>query len=321
MRLKKLILAVFASSLLFSVAFAEEEKSPWAFSIKTDFAYYPKSNYVAGPSHFAPITGPYSGIEGRVTGYATYSIPTPLGEHWLVSGAKVDLTGSFELTPVSLKPGAQISFTPLPFLVFAAGAEAGTGWTLLGLQGMAAFNGTTAGTYTDYTAFKDWIYKWYVQGTFQFDTGAIWKGDWTHVQIMYTYQLYYEAITAAATGDVWMWQCTGNKTNGFKNYQSLVLAYQMPLVISRVGVLFELEGYYENSYRNAAYKGDFKEISIGPMAQFTFGQHDVLTVLFGFSSRRSFEQTHVKDTEETGLTYSGYEWYFKRLALSWTHTF
>ncbi|MCR5188187.1 MAG: hypothetical protein K6C97_04565 [Treponema sp.] len=328
MNLKKLFLALSIFTLIFSPAFTdevdqvEEEKSPWAFSIATDFAFYPKSDYVAGGSHFAPITGFYSGLEGRVTGNASYTIPTPLGDHWLLASANLALKGSFELSPVSLKPGIEASFTPLPFLVFSAGAQAGSGWTLAGLQGMAGFNGITAGTYTDYNFFQTWYLKWYAQGTFQFDTGAIFPGDWTHFQIMYSYQLYYEKLSSAADGEIWMWQCTGNKVNGFKNYQNLILAYSMPLLVSRVGVLCELDGYYQNeAYTNPNYNGAFKTISISPMAQFTFGPKDVLTVLLGFSSRRSFTTGHSQLYEETGLTYAGREWFFNRIALSWTHSF
>lgn len=325
MNLKKLFLALSISLLIFTPVFAEEaeeENSPWAFSVGVDLGYYPKSSFIPGASHFSPIVGPYSGIEGRILGNATYTIPTPLGEHWLLSSANLAVKCTFELTPVTVKPCIEASFTPLPFLVFAAGAQAGTGWNLAGLQGMAGFNGVTAGTYTDYRAFQDWFLKWYAQGTFQFDTGAIFAGDWTHIQIMYTYQVYYERLTSAADGSVWMWQCSGNKVNGFKEYQNLVLAYAMPLVVSRIGVLTEIEGPYQDQvYTNPYYKGSFKTVSISPMAQLTFGEHDVLTILAGFSSRRSFTQAHTAATEETALTYAGREWFFNRIALSWTHSF
>lgn len=325
MNLKKLFLALSISLLIFTPVFAEEAEegnSPWAFSVGVDLGYYPKSSFIPGASHFSPIVGPYSGIEGRILGNATYTIPTPLGEHWLLSSANLAVKGTFELTPVTVKPCIEASFTPLPFLVFAAGAQAGTGWNLAGLQGMAGFNGVTAGTYTDYKTFQDWFLKWYAQGTFQFDTGAIFAGDWTHIQIMYTYQVYYERLTSAADGSVWMWQCSGNKVNGFKEYQNLVLAYAMPLVVSRVGVLTEIEGPYQDQvYTNPYYKGSFKTVSISPMAQLTFGEHDVLTILAGFSSRRSFTQAHTAATEETALTYAGREWFFNRIALSWTHSF
>ncbi len=292
----------------------------WSFSTSTDFAYYPKSDYVEGATHFAPLTGPYSAVEGRVTGYADYSISTPLGDHWLLKSAEVVLEGSLEVSPVSLMPGVSVKFTPLPFLIFRAGVQSGTGWNLGGLQGMASFNG--ADSYTDDAPFSVWLLRWFVEGTFQFDTGAVWPGDWTHFQVMYTYQLFYEHLTSHGKSDVWMWQCSGNKANGLQNYQSLVLAYAMPMVFSRAGVLCEWEGHFDASdYGTSAFGGNFEKVSISPLAQFTFGQHDSLSVLLGFSSRRSFEEPHSVSYVEPLLTYAGYEWYFNRLVLRWVHSF
>ena len=308
----------------FSFNLFAQETNPLTFSISTDFAYYPKSNYIAGDTHFAPLTGIYSGLEGRVNGTVDYKINTPLGEGWLLADANLVLEASLELTPVSIKPEASLTFTPLPFLVFSTGASIGTGWNLAGMQGMAYLTTDAEGelTYKDYTPFTNWFVKWYGQGTFQFDTGALVAGDWTHVQFMYTYQIYYARLTGAKKGDIWMWQCAGNKANGWCNYQNIIIAYQMPLVLRRIGILTEFNGHFSDSdYPGEGYKGSFKSIAISPLAQFTLGEHDTLSAILGFSSRRSYEQEHEKSIYDTTLTYAGREWYFNRLALSWTHTF
>lgn len=322
MKIKSVLLTLISLSI-FSFSLAAQESNPLKFSITTDMAYYPKSDYIAGGDHFAPLTGAYSGLEGRVTGAMDYTIPVPLGEHWLLASANIGLNASLELSPVSVKPGISVSFTPLPFLVFSTGAQAGTGWNLAGLHGMAYLTHKGSDfTYADYSPFQTWFVKWYAQGTFQFDTGALIPGDWTHFQIMYTYQIYYAGLTSAKNTDVWMWQCSGNKTNGWNNYQNLVLAYQMPLVLSRIGVLTEFEGHYSNSdYAFEKYKGSFETISISPLMQFTLGSKDSLSVLFGFSSRRSYSEIHTDSNSETYLTYSGREWFFNRIALSWSHNF
>ena len=320
MKLKK-VLSLACVTLLLGAAFAADIESTKSMTV--DFAYYPKSDFVAGDTHFAPLTGAYSGVEGRVTGSLSYKIPTPLGEHWLLSDANINVKINLELSPVSIAPETKISFTPLPFLVFETGAKVGTGWNLGGLQGMAVYNDIDG--YTNLKPFQNWYTKFYAQGTFQFDTGAIIKGDWSHVQIMYSYQAYYSALSGVKNGDIWEWQCSGNKANGWQNYQNIVLAYQMPLKLSRVGVLTEIEGHYKDDDYNkdayAAYKGSFKSISISPLMQFTFSDTQSLAVLCGFSSRRSFAQEHNNSKVEPNLTYSGREWYFNRIALSWTMKF
>lgn len=319
----KKLLAAMALSLAFAAGAFAELPENLTFSITTDFAYYPASEKIVNNpnAHFAPLTGPYSGLEGRVTGNATYTIATPLGSHWLLSGANVALNASFEVSPVSVKPGLSVAFTPLPFLVFSAGAQAGTGWDLAGMDGMSAWNYGT-NEYDDLATFKNWYLKWYAQGTFQFDTGAVIPGDWTHVVLQYTYQVYYEKITGVSDTDVWQWQVSGNKVNGLKNYQSFVLAYQMPLKLYRVGLLAEIDGYYDDAaYKNADFSGSFKSISISPLAQIKFNEHNTLSILLGFSSRRSYDTAVADGDIESKYNFVSREWYFNRIALSYSYTF
>lgn len=320
MKTKKLITFVAFVFISFNIFCQEIESSK---SLSVDFAYYPKSDFIAGgPSHFAPLTGAYSGLEGRVKGSLNYTIPTPLGENWLLSSANLGVQLNLELTPVSIAPESKISFTPLPFLVFETGAKLGTGWNLAGLQGMAVYDGDEG--YNDLIPFNCWFAKFYVQGTFQFDTGALVPGDWTHLQFMYTYQAYYAGLSSVRDGEIWEWQCSINKTNGWQNYQNIVLAYQMPLTLSRIGVLTEIDGHYKNDCNMSDYEyynGTFKAISISPLMQFTLPKNQNLTILLGFSSRRSFTEPHVDSKIEPQLTYAGREWYFNRIAFSWSMSF
>lgn len=321
MKLKKIFIAFLATSLVLFAVNAENSNH-WDFSVTTDFGYYPDSKTIINNSstHFAPITGVFSGVEGRVTGNANYVIATPLGENWLLNSANIVLGTSIELTPVSIKPGVSVTFTPLPFLVFSAGAQSGTGWTIAGLKGMASYDASND-EYNSLSMFKNWFLKWWVQGTFQFDTGAIFPGDWTHVVMQYSYQVYYEGLSGMDNQDVWMWQTSGNKVNGLRNYQNLILAYQMPLKLYRVGVLAELDGYYKDDvYKNPNYNGSFKEISISPLLQFKFNDKNTLSALINFSSRRSFTTDVVANTNVFN-DFASREWYFKRIALSWTHNF
>ncbi len=319
-------LILFVSLSLPVFAQEENEEKNLNFHYTVDFAYYPLSAYIANPeknnSQFAPLTGPYSGLEGRATFFADYTIPTPLGKHWLVKDANLVLEGKFEISPVSVKPGVAVTFTPLPFLVFNAGAEGGTGWTLAGLQGMALFNDTNLANpvYDDLTPFKNWYYKLWAQGSFQFDFGAVIQSKWAHVLTVYTYQVYYEGISGLNENAIWEWQCTKNKTNALINYQNIVLAYQIPdCVLQRVGVLTEIEGCYSDSaYKNPDYDSAFKTVSISPLMQFAFTPKHSLTALIGFSSRRSFAQEHTVNTVEPLLTATGREWFFRRIALSYS---
>jgi len=338
MKIKKLLpLSIFP--LLFSLStkiYAEEnqeanqqdqEKNLQVY-LTLDAAYYPESEHRTSSAHLSKLTGAYYGLEGRATLGANYTIATPLGDHWLLKDANLAIASAIELSPVTLKPKFSLAFTPLPFIEFSAGSDVGTGWTLFGWEGMSILNkaaNMNDADYEDLTPFKHWYYDFWLQGTFQFDTGAIWSGDWTHVLFLASYQVMYAALTGVGDDEIWEWQASDNMANGWQFYANAILAYQMPKMVNRVGFLFELEGHFDKDdyvvLNGNDYKGDFKTASISPFAQIKFNEKNTLTILASVSSRRAFEEEHDETTVEPYLNYIGYEWYFNRIALSYTHMF
>lgn len=322
MKIRKLFMALGAATLLALPSFAELPEN-LTFSISVDAAYYPASDMKIAEkkTHFAPLTGAYSGAEARVCGDVDYKIATPLGSNWLVSDANVVLNGSLELTPISIKPSVKVAFTPVPFIVFSTGASFGYGWDLpaLNFKGMAVYDSTEK----DYVSVNTIFYEWWAQGTFQFDTGALFPGDWTHVVMLYSYRISYENLAGIADNSIFTWQGSGEKVAGLQNYQSAIIAYQMPLVLYRVGAMLEIGGYFNGEGLPSAYDPSFKSISISPLAQFKLSEKDTLNVLCSISSRRCFENVPAEDskTQTFELTKTSREWYFNRIALSYSHTF
>ncbi|MCR5061891.1 MAG: hypothetical protein K6A89_01265 [Treponema sp.] len=318
---------LFCSTVAFAQEAAEEksteENSPFSLSLTTDFAYYPASKSITGGDHFAPITGPYSGVEGATTLKASYVLNTPLGKHWLVSGANVDFTGALELTPISLRPKLSISFTPVPFLIFSAGGSIGWGWNFLGIEGLCKMNKETL-DYEELSTSSHPYYDVWASATFQFDTGALIPGDWSHVVILASYTTAYSGLAGLLQDTVFEWQCGKNRVRGLTYDAQGVLGYQMPIPLSLAGVMFKAAGYYDGSVYgeyDKTFDGAFVTINISPLLQFKFGAKDNLTCLFDFSSRRSFEKEIQKAGEALTTKVTGREWYFNRFALSWTHNF
>lgn len=317
--------------LTFNALFFAEKPKNLDFNLTVDFAFYPESENIDGGNinsekvNFAPLTDFYKALECRANLEGTYTIPTPLSEHWLFNSANVKISEKLEFTPISISPITSISFTPVPFLVFSTGFQVGTGWNIGNLfkNAMSVYSPESDDTnnYDALTPFSHLYSKYWLQGTFQFDTGAILKGDWKHIQFLYTYQMYYQGLTGVKDKTIWAWQCTGNKVNGLKEYQQAVLAYSMPLVLSRVGLLFESDRYYkDNVFENKNYEASFAEIDLSPMFQFTFGTKDTLIALLDFQGRRKFV-TYKDDIPESLLDRSGREWYFRRVALKYVHKF
>jgi len=315
--------------LLCAVGFAHaEEKSPWDFSIVVDFAYYPKSDFIVGngDDHFSAVSGVYSGVEARVTGAAGYTIPVPFSDNPLVSGNRVHVYGKFELSPVSMMPAFGVSFSPIAFLDFNAGASIAAGWNfdLLGIQGIAVWN--HADQEYKSLVFESALVQAWFQGTFMFDLAALMPGDWNHVVTMNTFKVHYSGLThGGEDGNPWLYHGSGEQANGLKYYASFLLGYQMPLALQTVALQAELEGHFDgrNDY-DEIYHGmrpDFMTIHISPVAILKFTEKDELTLQFRFSSRQSFTEEYDTGADRFVLTYAGRQWYFNRIALSYKHNF
>lgn len=315
-----LFLSLFLSS---GILFSQEKESKLSFSATTDFAYYTKSQYISGDNHFSPIISAYEKIECRTNIFANYRIPTPLGKSWLVNNAALTLQGAFELTPISIRPQFNIVFEPFPFLILKTGTSIGSAWSMLGLEPLSLLNESTK-EYEILPFGKYSYYDFWAQGIFQFDTGALIPGDWTHVIMQAKYMLSYKSFIGIKDKEIYTWQSTPNKSNGLQYEACFILGYQMPLVLYRTGLMIELYGHFDaNDYGKYAesYDGDFMETRWSPFMQFNFGKKDELYVTCAFATRRSYLENHTKPQEEVFLTKSGIEWYFQRIALSWTHYF
>ena len=306
----------FTLSLIVFFSFSTFSMEKADFSITSDFAYYPKSDFISGKDHFSPVTGAYSHLEFRTTGKVSFLFPE----------IKTKLSGKLELSPVSIKPGLSIKFTPLPFLVLDAGSDLGSGWNLGNLIYAAPFNGDKENPdYEKFSPFSHIYWDSYISGTLQFDTAYFFPGDWTHIQALASYKLMYAHLSGIPQGEFFIWQNSKGKLNGWQGTFTAVLAYQMPLILQKAGLILEAEKYLNSSSCNedlySGYDADFTKISISPLLQFVFNKNHSLSCLFSFSSRQSFEQEHEKSTEEPFLNHIGREWYFRRIALSYTYSF
>lgn len=308
--------------------FAQSEKSPHDFSLMVDFAYHPKADKIASTKdHFSPCTAFYEGVEARVTGLYSYTIPTPFGENPLVNGNSLVFGAEFELSPVSVVPKATISFTPIAFLNFTLGARVGTGWNILGINGMSEYDDTPA-EYKALKPFQNFFCEFNFQSLFMFDVAALVPGDWNHIVLLASYDLRYTMITGVENKSPWAWQGVSELANGLNYYANIIIGYQMPLVLNTVGVQTELWGIFDNKNfqdKYSDFKGNFMNVSINPMAILKFSEKDSLTIGLCFTTRRGFdsEPKKINDRKQSdlNLNYACNEWYFRRIMFRYTRKF
>lgn len=305
---------------------AADLKTDKGFSIATDFAYYTKSDKISGLVHFAPVTGAFSGLEFRIVPSFSYTIFTPFSSNTLVSGNNVKIKTALELSPVSLCPSVSVSFTPIAFLVVTTGVKIGSGWTFtpMNIDGMGSYDSLTH-SYDALSPFSSLYHSIWFEGLFQFDLAALIPGEWNHVVFAASYKPFYEGITKGGeNGNPWLWQGAGENANAWQYYSNIILAYQMPLVVQTVGVQTELESFYNTdcfASQYASWNPTFTTISINPLVNLQFSKNQNLIIQLGFSSRRSFTESSSSAENDLEKVYESREWYFKRLALSYSFSF
>lgn len=320
--MKKLFAAVL--SCLFLCASVAVYGGEWSFSSVLDFAYYPKSDYISGGTHFAPVTGPYDGLQFQDTIHAKYTVMLPFGTGALLKGNNVVIDAGLTANIVSITPKISVSFTPVAFCTVSAGAMAGTGWNAGSFQGMASYNPAKR-EYTNLDPFKTWYTNLWACGTLQFDAAALWPGEWHHIIAVASCEIdFVNLVNAGSDCDVWEWATTKGLADGLQYVQNYILAYRLPRAVSMVGVNISGKGHFnKNDYAELYddYNGSFMQIDVNPLMQVLFTKKDSVYFMLNFKTRRSFEEAHNSEDDEPLLTYSGSEFILYRLALSWTHTF
>lgn len=324
--LRKIILVLCTFFVSVTLASAQDNRlgpGTGNFVIGVDAAYYPKTDKVAGDTHFAPLTGAYSAFELRGTGTYNYVIPVPFSNHPLLRGNTLTLSPGLELTPVSIAPKFDVAFSPIAFLVFYAGGRIGTGWDLapMGVKGLAVFDESTK-EYESVVPFASYVHQWYLEGLFQFDLGAVVPGEWNHVVTQARYKFLYEGLwNAGGSQEFWRWQGTAEKASGWQYQASVVVGYQMPLLLQLVGVQFEFEGYFDrHDFPDWAQQWEpaFMKVGISPVMNLQFNEKHSLMVQFRFRSRRSLSTEVPPDAHDFFYEYAGREWFFDRIGLSYT---
>lgn len=319
--MKKIFSILLCALLSISFAFAQEsEKTEQSFWLTVDFAeHVATENLAASGTNWAPITGPYSGIEGRITPWYEMKLKTP-GSNALTAGNNVKFQEGLEITPVSLMVKSVVKVEPIAFLNFSAGTDIGTGWDLGPFKGgIGVWNGTE---YASLPTFQRYFIEPWAEGLFQFDVAALISdselADKMHIVMQATYKVAYSKLTGVADGTPWIWQLGANRFNGW-NYDSVItLGYSFPSsvkVLSLAGVQTEFWGYYKEVENYAGYNTSFTNIGISPTLLLKFNEHHSLAMQCRIMNRRSFAD--VTNTSFSGLV-NGTEWLFDRIAFSYT---
>lgn len=309
------------SVLLTSLMFANE----WSFSsvIMAQVPFVSKAKQVEkeGENHIAPITGLTVPVPmGMVS--AKYQIPLNFGDSLLFQGANVTFEDSISLSPISIEDEISVSFSPIPILSLTAGASAGTAWNIMGIKGVAKYD-SESDSYEALTPFANWKYSFFGRAGLQFDFGAIFPGEWTHVITTASYGVKYEGFTAADNKEPWSY-AGGENVNGLTYSTSMFIGYMMPLRLKMIGLAASFNGRYSGDdygVYDSNFDGDFMGTSFALQGVVALTEKDSLQIMTSLSSCRAFLEEVDSDDIKITKTKAGTEWVFGGIMLGWSHNF
>jgi hypothetical protein len=239
--------------------------------------------------------------EAKVSFVQGFTFPFLRGDGPLTSGNNIRATLTAELTPISTDGIVQGTWTPIAFLQVTAGARLGSAWNirLFGgdVRGIGINRPAKDGTAeTAGSAFDGIQGSAYLGGAFQFDTAAIFPGDWNHVVLRSYHEGRYWGYSAAAADDSWFLENdSGENRNGFNYYGSYLIGYQMPIFLDTVGFMAEMDKYLYDTPNRELWGDELGRWTLSALLNFAVTDWLDAALITQFESRRNYIEPKAED--------------------------
>lgn len=206
-------------------------------------------------------------VEAKMEAGYSLKIPMLVGDGPLFSGNNLKVKGLLGLSPVAATFGFDAVLTPIALMELTLGGSLGTGWDFdaMELSGLLKSTGPIGSVLTP-DPFGDVYYKGRAGVALQFDTGAIFPGDWTSVLLRTYHEFMYQGYAGAEDGEAWEYETSGAKVNGFNYKGEYVVGYKLPLMLNMVAV--QLETYAYNLFNGGTHDLMYDIGLIGNLAFF-----------------------------------------------------
>ncbi|MCL2231264.1 MAG: hypothetical protein FWC01_09235 [Treponema sp.] len=226
----------------------------------------------------------------------THSFTLPLfrRDNPLMENNSLKLHLTAEATPVNINAIFKTVVTPIAFIELSAGTRFGAGWSVnlfdsdiygtgLNLPGIA-----NTQTYSG-SAFDALLWKGFLGGTFQFDLAAVVPGDWNHVVFLTYHEINFHTNSSAGHNEAWYFENDdGENMNGFNYYGNFVIGYQMPIFLSMVALLAEMDLHLYDTPGRAVWGDDLIRWHFSGILNFTITEKLGVAVITQFRTRRNF---------------------------------
>jgi len=183
-------------------------------------------------------------VEAKMEAGYSLKIPMLVGKGPLFSGNNLKVKGLLGLSPVAVTLGVDAVLTPIALMELTLGGSLGTGWDFdpMELSGLLKSTGGI-GTVLAADPLGGAYYKARAGAALQFDTGAIFPGDWTSVLLRTYHEFMYQGYTGAKSGEAWEYETSGAKVNGFNYKGEYIVGYKLPFKLNMVALQLETFAY------------------------------------------------------------------------------
>lgn len=221
----------------------------------------------------------------------TCEIPILRFSHPLTHSNSLKFRGSLKLTPITFESDFKATFMPISFLQFFIGSGIGTGWSFSRYHGFAknVDDGTGMSKKIPING-KDFFFNARFGITFQFDLGALIDNKWAHVVFLMDQGFKYFGAGNMTSKDSFVYaQDYGESRNSWVYVARYIIGYQMPIVLSFIGVQIETEKkLYTDPPNKASWADDYVYAYITPMIAFTVTDYLNILITPQFFTRKNY---------------------------------
>jgi hypothetical protein len=267
----------------------------------------------------------WGGVEAKYSLKLSTQHPFFESDHFLLKDNKVTTTLSMEASPVSLNLAGITSWEPVPFAKVDLGAATGTGWTLLGFNGLGRNFENEADLRQEPAS--GLVNKVWIEPALQFDWAAVQPGDWNHVVAFSSASFEYRTFTGAGSDDVaWEYENDqGANLNGWRRLENYLIGYQMPLDLNLIGILATSEQLIthknDSTVANSGWGSDFKIWNFGPMGIYKLSDSSRIINLVQWRTEQGYTDETVANRYFRNRVYNRAVTRLYRIAFNYESTF
>lgn len=221
----------------------------------------------------------------------TVEIPALRADNILMRGNTLQIKGAAVLSPVSCTGIAELNITPLAILKLLVSASLGSGWDIpiaYGLKLNQRIEGTHENVFSG-APLSACVWGIKFGGILQFDTGAVFPGQWNHIVMQTYHSLQYRSCSIAGPQEAWLFEAdAGENLNGWVYTANLTIGYQIPPINTLAGFHGEVKRSLYNSLNGELWGEDLWYWVFGPAADIRFGKKLSATIMVQWRSLKNY---------------------------------